>query len=401
MSRACPAVRRPISSVSPQPQLASVPAEHEHSSVRSLGFLPTDSGQTFTDIGAQGQVELLESDEPLPAPLLIDGGTLKRNRWAVARPLDPKFDGDDIFDGIFSDIPPLDIPDISQEHSASIVIFADPSVPFGGVILGLELLEGGGFRPWAANLDGRELTDLTKHLEQVDGSWSMSDTSELVEVARFQDDFFDSMKFGWQFDFQLAGADEITIQAESTEAGNSVDEWLWIARLAKQEGTDASVRPVRILGQDGYVIDVDDQIGDSGVVWASDGFVYRMTATRLEDNTSFGRDSTGEIGRLRVASRREWVNAIAVSVGTSATEWIIGTFGLLVAAALLISTVFFLVKRSFRPAALAAITLTFSLFFVSSPTYFGTVVLIALGLGLAWWLHRTSSSKATQLLEPN
>lgn len=347
----------------------------------------TETSRAVTGETAQDEPAATESDEPLPAPLLVDGGRLKRNPPGVNRPFDPDFDGDDIFDRIFPTTVRSELPS-EPESPATTVIYAEATAPFEGPILGLELLAGGGFRPWGVNVDKDQLRDLTEDLELVNGDWSVARGAGIVEVARFRDDPFNSLKFGWQFDFELPGNDEITIQAEAAGADRTTNEWIWIARFASHDRTGVTARPVEVLGHDGYLIDGGDRKGDDGVVRLSDGFVYRMSASRLEDNTSFGRDSVQAIERLRIADRSEWIDAIHESVSTSAGEWIAGVLGLLVLAGLTISIIFFLTRRSTKPATLAAASILAWIFLAGSPTYLGTTGLTTLGLGLAWWLHR-------------
>ncbi len=347
-----------------------------------------------TQVSGDGSPDVVESDEPLPAPLLIDGGSLKRDRGGVSRPFDPDFDGDDLLDDLFprSQTTP-EVAELSPEQ-LTMVIFARPTEPFDGPIVGVELLDGGGFRPWGANVDDAALTDLTQQLERTNGEWSMAERSGLVEVARMEGDQFDSLRFGWQFDFQLGGNEEVTIQAETSRDDRVVDEWLWVARLAGQSQTNVAVRSIEVLGQDGIVIDRADGAGDSGVVWRSDGFVYRMTASTVEDNTAYGRDSTEDIDRLRIVERGEWLDAIAASSQTSIAQWGIGFAGLVIFVGSALSTVWFLVRRSFPPAALAGATVVAWVYLVASPIYWGTVALSAFGLGLAWLLH-TRGRRAT------
>lgn len=355
------------------------------------------STESAGDAASESEVETIGVDEapdaPLPAPILVVGGTLKRDHGGVARPADPNFDGDDLLDDIFG-TQWSEIPEESAETNASFVVFADPVEPFRNPILGLEVLEGGGFRPWGLNLSNLELTDLTKNLEQVDGQWLTTSTSSLVEVARFEDDHMNSIRFGWQFDFDLEGDAELTIQAEAMPASVAADEWVWIARLAGSGQPAETTRPIRVLGRDGVVLEraapgqQDGNAGSADVVWVADGFVYRMTASRIEGNTSYSRDPIGEVERLKLVSRSQWLDAIAVSGERTGTDTVVGLFWLLLALSLPGSAVFFIVQRSMLAAASVLVILPVWFALGTSPNGLLDLVPLALGLGLAWWLHR-------------
>ncbi|MCP4225037.1 MAG: sigma-70 family RNA polymerase sigma factor [Actinomycetia bacterium] len=74
---------------------------------------------------------------------------------------------------------------IDRQPSTQWQVFADLEEPFGNPIVGLEILDGGGFRPWGANLGDDALSTFTSQLVRDGDLWAMDPDSGLVEVATF------------------------------------------------------------------------------------------------------------------------------------------------------------------------------------------------------------------------
>jgi hypothetical protein len=321
-----------------------------------------------------------ESTEPLPEPVLVDGMTLER----VSRPFDPDFDGDDTLgvNGVR-----VDASSLGEEQRERSVVFADPDDPFDNPIVGLTLLDGGGFRPWSANTGDTPLTDFTSQLVQVDGEWTMPDESGLVEVARFDDNPYDNLRFGWQFDF-ANGDDNVILQAETRPDGDEPSVWVWVARLSQGPDQPLIIAEIDVLDHRGIRIDRGqaDEPTDE-VVWVADDFVYRLTADNVQGNTAVQRSASPEASRLQLVDRADWVEAVNRTDRFTTTQAVVVRVGALVMLTLLGSVIVFAFRRSWRPAGVALLTVG-AVVMVGSGTISNLLVLV-LGLAAAWWLHRS------------
>lgn len=364
--------------------------------VIGLTILDQDAGSSALD-AAQDPEESpsLESDEPLPQPILVDGMSLRM----VSRPFDPGFDGDDILDDLGFTRSPDSLAEIDSEHSSrQSVIFANPEDPFNGPIIGLELFGGGGFRPWSANTDTKSLEEFTAQLIQQDGAWTIAPESGLVEVARFSGDVYDNLKLGWQFDFGESDQ-QLTLQAESSGGPEPASIWVWVNRLLSDGPSDAVISEVEVIGNRGMKLDYGPSLDTDEVIWAdSSGFVYRLTAATISGNTSLQMTASDDAERLRVVSRTAWVNAVNEAERTPPVAIVGSVLGAVVVLGLLASLGYFLIRRVARPAVIAAASLVGFYVFGSSGLGGGLSLLTlgfsSAGLALAWWAYRESEVEA-------
>ena len=325
------------------------------------------------------------SSEPLPAPILVEGGRLRRDIGGVTRPADPGYDADDLF----GERPSAPTPPEGTTTTTT-VVFAQPDDPFAGPIVGIELLVGGGFRPWAANLAPADLDTYTRQLRRVDDEWTMPAASGLVEVARVVDDLDALWRFGWQFDVDLGRDRRLTLQAEASSPGREMSEWTWVTRLATGDATVVVVEPFEVLGHRGIVIGSTDRERDE-VVWLDGDFVYRLTSDELVGDTLEPRDVREVAGRLRLVDRDAWVAAVRDSMRTATIDRVTTMLWFVVAAACASSLLWFVVRRSVLAVALGAAALAELVVefvaFVPSPLASAVV------LALAWWWHRPRSPR--------
>lgn len=343
------------------------------------GSGPSDPSDTVApDVSRTGEVasQPHEVDGPLPDPILVEGMTLEQ----VGEPFDPTACCEpDVFDRFFGREPGVDTVDTHQEGS-QVQIFARPETPFDGPIVGIELLDGGGFRPWGANLGERPLEGFTDQLVRVDGSWAMDPTSGLAEVARFEsriDGWFES---GWQFDF-ADGPETATVQAEPDPGGG---EWVWVVRLLPRTGDGGptvQLAASTVFGQPAIVVnDGRDEADD--VIWTRGDLVYRFTTGRVEGNTHFSASAVDEIPRLRLADRAEWADAVAGSGDGSIGFSILIGLQLLAVVAWLVSAVFFLIKG---PRVLAPVGVLAAFGWVALGPANGLTIVLVVGLAAAWY----------------
>ncbi len=330
---------------------------------------------------SQSEPTPTESTEPLPEPLLVDGMTLEQ----VSRPFDPDFDGDDVLDDL--GFTRGEVTTFGEDQPERWVVFADPDDPYDNPIVGLSLLDGGGFRPWSANTGDTPLTDFTSQLVQVDGEWTIPEESGLVEVARFDDSPFDNLKFGWQFDF-ADGNDNVTLQAETHPDGDEPSVWVWVARLSQGADQPLTIDEIEVLDHHGIRIDLGqaDEPADQ-IIWVAGDFVYRLTADNVQSNTAVPRSASPEATRLQLVERAEWVEAVNRTERATTAQVVVLVLGALVALALLGSVIVFAFRRSWRPAGVAVLTVG-AVVVVGSGTISNLLVLV-LGLAAAWWLHRS------------
>lgn len=338
----------------------------------------------------------VESAEPLPAPIVVDGMKLAR----VETPQNPDFDGDDILD------PDDRLVTYRQEtvvmfgggdRPDSVVVFADPDDRFNGPILGLNLFGDGGFRPWAANTGSGPLSELTDQLRQVDGEWTMSDESGLTEVARFAIDNERLREYGWQFDY-VAGADNVTLQAETASTDGETpeaDEWLWISRNAREGEAGLTITSTEVLGGDGLLIDLNEGRG-AEVAWARDGFVYRMSSSTTSGDRDVQRSAAPDIERLSEVTRAEWVTAVQGAERVSGVPGFAALFTLPLLAMAALSIGWFLLRRSFASAGVLLLTGVVWFVLASSGSTWFTVVAWVGALALAWWVDRLRSMRGAE-----
>lgn len=351
-----------------------------------------DSNDIDTTSEAPGGDPCPTSDEPLPAPLLVEGMDLHR----VTPPFDPNFDGDDIFDDLFGRSGEPEVFHFGERASDYSVIFADPDEPFVGPIIGLSLFDAGGFRPWSANLGDARLDDFTEQLEFKDGEWTMPPSSGLVEVARFSIDPYEQMKYGWQFDFKN-GNDRVIVQAETApNDAAAANEWLWLARVVQEGESGPLVEEVEVLGQTGIRIRMASDREDDEIVWAAGGFVYRVTASTDIGNNSTASAASSEIAKLKVVDRSDWIFAVEDAHRPGIGEVI----SIVVAVAILLATIgsmlFFGMRRAAKAAGICAALLV-TAFATTGLGINGGVPLLApamlvAGLVLAWWSYQREPS---------
>ena len=327
----------------------------------------------------------IESSEPLPAPILVEGFELDRTR----RPLDPELDADDVFGE-----PLVQIGDATFFGNSEVethVIFGDPIDPFNNSIVGLELFDDGGFRPWSLNADADDLSSILDTVAQRDGEWTISSDTGLVEIDRFSIDPRFLLDAGWQFDFSNDD-EQVTLQAHTTTDAAPVSEWMWVALLVDDSSTSAQeVREVEVLGRSGIVLSTGDiEEPSDAVFWVEDGFAYRLGTSIEVGNRLVSESASDSVELLQVAEETEWVSVVRASGETSSGEIVrfgilslllVGLLGLIVAV---------VVKGYSRTAVVLVLTLVFSILWLfalggSGGLSSGVIPIIVVGLGLAWW----------------
>ncbi len=246
-------------------------------------------------------------------------------------------------------------------RTTSSQIFADPTDPFNNPIIGIDNLQGGGFRPWGANLGDTPLEEFTNQLSQENGAWILSADSGLVEVASFQDDPLEQQRFGWEFGFE-EGSDTVTWEA-ALHNGEGV--WLWVARLLSQrEGGPTEVRMTEspVVGQSAITIGGDGEY--ASVVWVHDDLVYRLSAGELRGNTHYGRSAEDALPLLHLVGDEEWQEAVSQAESIPILFSITLAAQLLLLLAWVLSGIYFaLVKRLRWLAVLALLALGIWTFF--------------------------------------
>jgi len=261
------------------------------------------------------------------------------------------------------------------------LVFANAEDPFGGVIVSLELLEGGGFQPWGANLGQESLESFTRHLSRDGDLWVMAPNSGLVEVARFTANQEDPFLFGWQFNFE-DGADAVTWQAEPH---NGAGPWIWISRNMVSYGGNAepvSVVETEVLGRSGLIIDCCQPDSDE-VVWVDGEFVYRLMASHVENDTALARPASEAIARLKRVDEATWDDLVADADAVSLGQKV--TFGAQVVGVLawVVSAGFFLGLRPRRLALLGPVVAVG--WFAVGPLEPWETLLLVVALAVAWW----------------
>mgnify|MGYP007025640532 CR=1 FL=1 len=315
-------------------------------------------GQTIeSPAGRGGDTEVTPSGEP--ARILVDGMGLR----VLHPPVDPNRENSG-FD---------------LEETATWRIFADPDRPFEGPIVGVEILDGGGFRPWGVNLAERSLSDFTDGLTRDGEVWSMASASGLRQVAAFTAPRFDT-PVGWQADFEDE-AQAVTWQAETHEGAGI---WVWLVRVLGQDTSGSTARPLEVVGRPGVVV-TPGEAGVEEVMWADETFVYRLTAADIAGNTSLQIDAGDLVGRLGVADEDTWSQAVSASGRTSTPDLLLSRLTGFLTVVLAVAALAFLIRG---PRILVLIgPLAVFLWMLFGPTSSVLAVLL-LGLYAGSWIHR-------------
>ena len=323
------------------------------------------------------------SSEPLPAPLLIEGGTLSRERGGVSRPTDPAYDADDLFDGIVQIDPSVGAPVTTAK------VYARPLDPFAGPIFVLETLSDGGFRPLGANLTPAELERYSELVERDGESWVLRSEGDLVEVANIVDDWNTRFTLRWQFVFELPGDRFVTLSADVGTPDRPASEWLMISRwaVATAETGRLTVAPTEVLGLPGVVLDTGN---GNEVVWSYEDVLYRLSSATLDGDTFVGRDATDDVGRLRIVDRDAWVDAIRTSMREPIERRVARLTWLPLLATAVVAAMLFLVRRSYPSAVVAAVAA--AVVFWDGGQSLVVVAITASGLAIAWWRHGASTA---------
>ncbi len=308
---------------------------------------------------------------PEPAHLLVDGYTLDH----VQAPM-------------------MDL--VGDEFGSSGIeltrVFADADDPFGQPVLGVDSLDGGGFQPWGVNVSTSGLDALAGDVVRTDDGWGLPAGSDLVEVARFTTQPADALRHGWQFD-HADGSNGATLQAQPDDDAGL---WVWVALLARSEVDPIELSEFDVLGNAGVVLArppwAEDQPAFDEVVWAADGFAYRLTANELTKDTEWGRSASEVTGLLTVVDNTDWANAVGdagrTSTGENAAIWL----GLLTMAGWLLSSIWFLVRGPWQLAIFGLVVVLTSLFFFPDLLM---ALIAALALVVAWFAARRREGQPT------
>ncbi len=295
----------------------------------------------------------LGETEGEPKRILVEGMSLVR----VTGPFDP------------------DPSEIDRLPSAQWQVFADSEEPFGNPIVGLEILDGGGFRPWGANLGNDALSMFTRHLVRDGDQWAMDPDSGLVEVATFTANSEDVFEFGWQVDFERGSAGA-TWQADPHN-GNGV--WVWLVRLLGQTINDATLTESTILDMPAIVISSG---AADNIVWVDGDFVYRLTADEIRGDTSIQRPATGVAPQLHIVDQAEWEAAVTKAESVSIGSVILIGLQLVAVLASLASSVYFLLRGPRWLALLGPAVVFFSVAYTTSSD--PITLWIGIALAVAW-----------------
>jgi len=261
-----------------------------------------------------------------------------------------------------------------NDESVTTIVFADPSSPLTNPAMGIELLPGGGFRPWGVNLDGTTLEALSEFLVRRDGDWMIADESGLVEVARFSASSSDMLRNGWQLDFGSEPSDVIW----QAEPDNGAGIWIWIARLADTGSgeTPRSLRPIQVLGHQGVVVEPTGTWEQDYVLWTDDDFIYRLSA-----GEAFGRSGSAIVPELRVADAGEWDARMAAANNFLGIDNLVLVD--LFVLALTLATGLYCLVRGPRLGALYAVLAAMLWWALGAAP--GLTIALIVGLGATWW----------------
>ncbi len=319
-------------------------------------------GFDSVDETATTSVEVAQQDDDPnagiePAPILVEGMSL---RSVYSTSVEP--------DGVS-----VTSSDVVIDAPTKTTFFGNPTDPFSSPILAIENLDGGGFRPWALNLNGASLDGLVDNLIRADGEWTIGDDPEMVQLGSVTDEA-GQFPTWWQFDFE-SGDKTITLQAEKDAGGEA---WLWITRLAPAEGETMDAKTIEVVGTEGVL--VTSSTGADFVTWESDGFNYVARAGEVVSDTHEGRLVADKIDSLVVVNRADWQAAIE-GAGGFTTSSIAVPIGLVLMVLWILSSIWFLYKG---PRWLAAPLPVAGLVFLAlTPDVISLLLLIG-GLIAAW-----------------
>ncbi len=242
--------------------------------------------------------EVLDSIEPLPAPLLINGFELE----SVGRPEDPDFDADDLFG------PAPDTPTGVTNSVSEVIVYGNPDNPFENPVFGLRNFDGGDFVPFGANMDLATIEQLTGEFLDDERQLVRADVEGFTELARFETEGLAGARYGWSFDFS-SEQDAASLRAQTAPSLADFSIWLRLAsNLPIEEGFTAELRSVEVRGTTGVLVSYSNDEPDT-LVWLEDDFVYQLTSVDPERASQIPVDE-GLIDQLIEIDRAQWVDAV-------------------------------------------------------------------------------------------
>ena len=267
----------------------------------------------------------LTSNEPLPAPILVDDLDLVFTR----RPSFDPFDADDLF----GDGPPSTF--FNPTSSAPFIIFGDPDASFDGPIFGVSVFNFAPieFEVFSANMEPSRADELAEQVQVTSdgingGTVALATETDLVEIVNRLDFFRPTNDQIWDFGFEEQN-EYVSFTAATSRFPEDLNEWDSLYDILSQSGlTRMTLSSTQVLGQPGVRIsatfedsgfftefDFDGDFAEEGisvddvfldaVVWTQDDFAYTLNLFEPR------RPVMDDLSRLRIADRAEWNTAVA------------------------------------------------------------------------------------------
>ena len=274
---------------------------------------------------------------------------------------------------------------VAEDGDDNIQIFANPEEPFSHPILGLDLFEGGGFRPWAANLGDKSLDSLSDQLQRDGGRWRMSPESDLVEAASLRRDWAGGYPASWHYVFRGETGATVTWQA-----GRHNGEGIWSMlswAIDRNSGPDwsAALTETTVLGQPAVVVMSPGGNSDE-VFWEDGEYVYRLMTQAVVAEPSFQEPPSGyasdAVSRLYLVEREEWESMVAGVMGPSWLEIVASWVTMAGLLGWLVSAGYFVVRQRFVLAAICVGTV--GAWFAMSSDALGWAVAVVISLACIW-----------------
>ena len=245
-------------------------------------LVTTGLGSTDTSPAAQ------QNQEPLPAPILLDGVVLTE----VAIPTNPAFDADRIFE---PDRDPADdqawfeaAASIEIEDPGIVVYAAEGTDPTGPVAV----VMGDDTEPtveWTLNTLAQN-----EPIRPTDVGVELADGRQLTEVWRYSNLPAELFQSVWVFDF---GLQQTRLTVEPVE--HSI--WSVIARFEASAGATVTRRVVPGVDRPGYWLDFEPGSPVGVVFWTDEQFMYSLDSTALDQ----------ALDSLTVVDRTVWVDRVS------------------------------------------------------------------------------------------
>jgi|GEM_PF-4515621 len=253
---------------------------------------------------------------------------------------------------------------LGTEHPTQIVVFGEKEDPFVGPLIFVEVYDNR-IKTQTVNIDDYEAyTDYISLSENGDlQALPSSGLSKLSTLDGNGTKFLKSLEtYQYEFAESPNQSDEgvwAVLQAEALEDYSSLEAILyWL-----HGSNESVVSKVKILSNDGVVVQDPDSERSDVVIWIDDGYMYRFSVGEFTGRRTLLGKASENISALKIVSEDDWNQQLG-SVEKSESAWLV----LVLAAGVLfaVSAIFYAFKKAFISCVISLAPIGVSVFWVSS-----------------------------------